>query len=108
MGGRLVAQRGNHPARVGVLLTRVSGATRPAQERPRVGDDAAMEPRYAVDILVTGFPGRSTAHGPLGWSGLTLRRRRGRPALVDTRGFGLLWPLRAALADRGIAPEDVT
>jgi N-acyl homoserine lactone hydrolase len=78
------------------------------QERPRVGDDAAMEPRYAVDILVTGFPGRSTAHGPLGWSGITLLRGGGRTALVDTGGFGLRWPLRAALADRGIAPEDVT
>jgi glyoxylase-like metal-dependent hydrolase (beta-lactamase superfamily II) len=67
-----------------------------------------MEPRYAVDLLVTGFPGRGTAHGPLGWSGIALLRGCGRTALVDTGGFGLRWPLRAALADRGIAPEDVT
>jgi N-acyl homoserine lactone hydrolase len=67
-----------------------------------------MEPRYAVDLLVTGFPGRSTAHGPLGWSGITLLRGGGRLALVDTGGFGLRWPLRAALADRGVAPGDVT
>src|SRR4051812_5126114 len=67
-----------------------------------------MEPRYAVDLLVTGFPGRSTEHGPLGWSGITLLRGAGRTALVDTGGFGLRGPLRAALADRGIAPEDVT
>jgi len=73
-----------------------------------VGDDAAMELRYAVDLLVAGYPGRSTAHGPLGWSGITLLRGGGRTALVDTGGFGLRWPLRAALAQRGIAPDDVT
>jgi N-acyl homoserine lactone hydrolase len=67
-----------------------------------------MEPRYAVDALVTGFPGRSTAHGPLGWSGITLVRGGGRTMLVDTGGFGLRGPLRRALADRGVAPEDVT
>jgi N-acyl homoserine lactone hydrolase len=68
----------------------------------------AMEPHYAVDLLVAGFPGRSTAHGPLGWSGITLLRGGGRTVLVDTGGFGLRWPLRAALADRGVAPGDVT
>jgi N-acyl homoserine lactone hydrolase len=67
-----------------------------------------MEPRYAVDLLVAGFPGRSTAHGPLGWSGITLLRGGGRTALVDTGGFGLRWPLRAALAERGVAPDAVT
>jgi N-acyl homoserine lactone hydrolase len=67
-----------------------------------------MQPSYAVDALVTGFPGRSTTHGPLGWSGITLLRGGGRTVLVDTGGFGLRWPLRAALADRGVAPDDVT
>jgi N-acyl homoserine lactone hydrolase len=67
-----------------------------------------MEPRYAVDLLVAGYPGRSTVHGPLGWSGITLLQGGGRTALVDTGGFGLRWPLRAALAQRGVAPDDVT
>jgi len=67
-----------------------------------------MEPRHAVDLLVAGYPGRSTAHGPLGWSGVTLLRGAGRVALVDTGGFGLRWPLRAALGERGVAPDDVT
>lgn len=67
-----------------------------------------MEHRYAVDPLVTGYPGRSTAHGPLGWSAITLLRGGGRTVLVDTGGFGLRWPLRAALAERGVAPGDVT
>lgn len=67
-----------------------------------------MDAEYAVDLLVAGFPGRSTAHGPLGWSGITLLRGRGRTMLVDTGGFGLRWPLRAALAERGVAPDEVT
>jgi glyoxylase-like metal-dependent hydrolase (beta-lactamase superfamily II) len=67
-----------------------------------------MELSYAVDLLVAGFPGRSTAHGPLGWSGITLLRGGGRTVLVDTGGFGLRWPLRAGLAERGVAPDDVT
>jgi N-acyl homoserine lactone hydrolase len=65
-------------------------------------------PRYAVDALVQGFPGRATAHGALGWSGITLLRGDGRVVLVDTGGFGLRAPLHRALADRGVAPGDVT
>ena len=64
--------------------------------------------RYAVDTLVEGFPGRGTAHGPLGWSGITLLRGGGRVVLVDTGGFGLRGPLATALAGRGVAPADVT
>jgi N-acyl homoserine lactone hydrolase len=67
-----------------------------------------MDARYAVDALVQGFPGRSTDHGPLGWSGITLLRGGGRTVLVDAGGFGLRAPLRAALADRGVGPDDVT
>jgi N-acyl homoserine lactone hydrolase len=65
-------------------------------------------PRYAVDALVEGFPGKATAHGGLGWSGITLLRGDGRVVLVDTGGFGVRAPLAKALADRGIAPGDVT
>src|SRR3954463_9279303 len=75
----------------------------PAVERLRI---AAA--RYAVDALVEGFPGKATAHGGLGWSGITLLRGGGRVVLVDTGGFGVRAPLARALADRGIAPADVT
>jgi N-acyl homoserine lactone hydrolase len=64
--------------------------------------------RYTVDALVEGFPGKATAHGGLGWSGVTLLRGGGRVVLVDTGGFGVRAPLARALADRGVAPADVT
>ena len=64
--------------------------------------------RYAVDALVHGFPGKATAHGALGWSGITLLRGGGRVVLVDAGGFGLRAPLANALAARGVAPADVT
>jgi N-acyl homoserine lactone hydrolase len=64
--------------------------------------------RYAVDVLVEGFPGRATAHGALGWSGITLLRGGGRVVLVDTGGFGVRAPLAQALAACGVAPADVT
>jgi N-acyl homoserine lactone hydrolase len=64
--------------------------------------------RYAVDTLVEGFPGRATAHGALGWSGITLLRGGGRVVLVDAGGFGLRGPLARALAARAVAPADVT
>jgi N-acyl homoserine lactone hydrolase len=63
---------------------------------------------YAVDALVQGYPGRATAHGALGWSGITLLRGGGRVVLVDAGGFGLRAPLAKALAGVGVAPGDVT
>jgi N-acyl homoserine lactone hydrolase len=73
-------------------------------QSPHIADDA----RYTADALVQGFPGRATAHGALGWSGITLLRGDGRVVLVDAGGFGVRAPLARALADRGIAPADVT
>jgi len=65
-------------------------------------------PRYTADALVQGFPGKATAHGGLGWSGVTLLRGDGRTMLVDCGGFGVRAPLAQALADHGVAPGDVT
>src|SRR3954466_4441408 len=73
--------------------------------RPR---DAAAVTGYSVDALVEGFPGKATAHGGLGWSGITLLRGGGRVVLVDTGGFGVRAPLAYALAEYGVAPGDVT
>jgi glyoxylase-like metal-dependent hydrolase (beta-lactamase superfamily II) len=67
-----------------------------------------VPPQYLVDPLVEGFPGKATAHGGLGWSGVTLLRGGGRAVLVDSGGFGMREPLRQALAGRGVAPADVT
>lgn len=63
---------------------------------------------YEVDIIVSGFPGKSVCHGSLGWSTIVLLRGHGRVALVDVGTFGVRNLLRNALADRGLGTEDVT
>ena len=42
---------------------------------------------YAIDILVTGYPGKSVCHGALGWSTIALLRGGGRVALIDVGSF---------------------
>lgn len=63
---------------------------------------------YAMEILVQGFPGRSTHHGGLGWSTVPLLRGHGETVLVDTGGYGYRIPLIAALRAAGVEPGDVT
>jgi N-acyl homoserine lactone hydrolase len=86
----------------------VSLQTVPTWQSPAVPSRAAAGIRYGVDALVQGFPGRATRHGALGWSGITLLRGDGRVVLVDAGGFGVRAPLAHALAERGVAPRDVT
>lgn len=38
---------------------------------------------WEIDILVTGFPGKSVRHGSLGWSTVAPIRHGDRLALVD-------------------------
>ena len=61
-----------------------------------------------VDIIVSGYPGKSVCHGGLGWSTVALVRTGTRIAIVDTGAFGFRKPLMKALAERGLAPKDVT
>ena len=63
---------------------------------------------WAVDIIVSGFPGKSVCHGGLGWSTIALLRGHGRVALVDVGTFGMRDLLLAGLKRRGLAPADVT
>lgn len=63
---------------------------------------------YEIDILVTGFPGKSVCHGALGWSTIALIRHGDRLALIDVGAFGHRKVLIAALAERGLKPADVT
>ena len=63
---------------------------------------------YEIDVIVSGFPGKSVCHGGLGWSTIALLRGHGRVALVDVGTFGMRNLLIAGLARRGLAPEDVT
>ena len=63
---------------------------------------------YQVDIIVSGFPGKSVCHGGLGWSTIVLLRGHGRVALIDVGTFGHRNLLIAGLNRRGLAPKDVT
>ncbi len=63
---------------------------------------------YEIEILVTGFPGKSVCHGALGWSTIALIRHGDRLALIDVGAFGHRKLLVAALQERGLTPGDVT
>lgn len=62
----------------------------------------------AVDIMIAGFPGKSTCHGGMGWSTVALLRHGARIALVDAGNFGMRKSLIEHLATRGLRPKDVT
>ena len=63
---------------------------------------------WEIDILVTGFPGKSVHHGSLGWSTIVSIRHEDRLALVDCGAFGHRKLLAAELAGRGLRPSDIT
>ncbi|MCC7271439.1 MAG: MBL fold metallo-hydrolase [Alphaproteobacteria bacterium] len=62
---------------------------------------------HDIDILVTGFPGKSVCHGSLGWSTIALVRSGDRTALIDAGAFGMRRLLLDRLAERGMRPADV-
>lgn len=64
---------------------------------------------WSVTTLQTGYPGRSTRHGSLGWSTIGLARGPGgRIAVLDTGGFAARRVIARGLAALGLAPADVT
>ena len=63
---------------------------------------------YEIDVIVSGYPGKSVCHGGLGWSTIVLLRGHGRVALVDVGPFAHRNLLIAGLARRGLVPNDVT
>jgi N-acyl homoserine lactone hydrolase len=67
---------------------------------------------YDMDIIVSGFPGKSVCHGGLGWSTIVLLRGivdgAKRVALVDAGSFGMRNLLIDGLKARGLEPGDVT
>jgi N-acyl homoserine lactone hydrolase len=62
----------------------------------------------SVDIIVSGYPGKSVCHGGLGWSTIALLRLPGRVALIDVGTFGMRKLLLEGLKVRGLKPSDVT
>jgi N-acyl homoserine lactone hydrolase len=63
---------------------------------------------YQVDILVSGYPGRSLYHGGLGWSTIALIRGRDKVIVLDGGSIGMRKLLISGLAERGVKPAQVT
>jgi len=63
---------------------------------------------YEIDILLTGYPGKSVCHGGLGWSTVALLRGAGRIALVDCGTFGMRKLILDRLGQLGLKREEVT
>ncbi|MGL4812965.1 MAG: MBL fold metallo-hydrolase [Beijerinckiaceae bacterium] len=71
-------------------------------DRPSAFGDAPL------DLLICGFPGKSTCHGGMGWSSIALIRSGSRIALVDAGNFGMRKLILEQLGQRGLKPSDVT
>jgi glyoxylase-like metal-dependent hydrolase (beta-lactamase superfamily II) len=63
---------------------------------------------YSLDVLVQGYPGKSTHHGGLGWATVSLLRGHGETLIVDTGGYGYRPLLTDRLGEHGLKPDDVT
>ncbi|PCI02929.1 MAG: MBL fold hydrolase [Hyphomicrobiales bacterium] len=63
---------------------------------------------YEIDIIVTGFPGKSVCHGMFGFSTIAMIRHGDRIALVDVGSFGQRPLLLEQFAERGMTPSDIT
>jgi len=75
----------------------------------RARDDAGLiVGDFSIDILVTGFPGKTVCHGGLGWSTVALVRGHGRVILIDAGNFGMRKLVHERLAAHGLSPDDVT
>lgn len=61
-----------------------------------------------VDIIVSGYPGKSVCHGGLGWSTIAMVRSGGRTALVDVGTFGQRELIRRFLSEKGMRADDIT
>ena len=44
---------------------------------------------WRIDVLIQGYPGKSTQHGGLGWSTVALLRGHGRIVVLDGGGYGM-------------------
>lgn len=63
---------------------------------------------HQIDIIVTGYPGKSVCHGSLGWSTIALIRYGDRRALVDVGSFSQRKLLLEYFTANAIAPTDIT
>ena len=63
---------------------------------------------YDLEILVQGYPGKTTFHGAMGWSTVALLRGHGHNILIDTGHYMHRDVLPARLQRLGLRREDIT
>lgn len=63
---------------------------------------------YRLDVLIQGYPGKTSHHGGLGWSTVALLRGHGEVVLIDTGSYSYRDLLVSQLDRLGLAPTDVT
>lgn len=63
---------------------------------------------YDLEILVQGYPGKTTFHGGMGWSTVALLRGHGQNILIDTGHYMHRDVLPARLQRLGLRREDIT
>lgn len=63
---------------------------------------------YTLDVLVSGFPGKSSSHGGLGWSSVCLLRNDKRAILVETGPPAYIPILHEKLSRLGLTPVDIS
>ncbi|GAC1546353.1 MAG: hypothetical protein NVS2B17_29600 [Candidatus Velthaea sp.] len=67
-----------------------------------------MSVDYRLDVLITGYPGKTAFHGGLGWSTVAMLSNENRRILIDVSSFGSRPLVLDELRKRGFEPEDVT
>lgn len=63
---------------------------------------------FDYHIFVQGFPGKSSTHGGLGWSTISLVTGENQNIIIDVGGFGVRRHLLKKLDDKGLSPSDIS
>ncbi|ASN06328.1 MBL fold metallo-hydrolase [Virgibacillus necropolis] len=63
---------------------------------------------FDYNIFVQGFPGKSSTHGGLGWSTISLLSQNDQNIIIDVGSFGVRKLLLRRLHDKGLSPDDIT
>lgn len=63
---------------------------------------------FEHDIFVQGFPGKSSTHGGLGWSTITLLSNAEHNIIIDVGSFGVRKNLFKKLDEKNLSPDDIS
>ena len=99
---------GRRVSTAGLLIARHTRRVGPTVVRRHTGWRTRHERHLRGHRDRPGLPGRSTRHGGLGWSSVTLLRGTDRLVLVDSGSFGMRPMLAGRLREHGVDPADVT